>query len=264
MADSLGVRSASFSVSQALGGAWKLLGAVPATVAGISAVLALAEVVSVILAGVDPRALQARIRSGQPYSAELVTPLLLAAARGLTLGVWLRGALLAQMASVVQGEAAALPQSLKRGLAAWPRLLGAQVVAGLLTGLGIMLCCLPGLYAAVTVSLVLPIAYLEPGASVVDGSAELTRGHRWEMLALVLVTFGSIMAVAMTGGVLTRVAISADVPEPVRLTVSFFTTFGVELAACFGVGLSLAAYHGLKNSRARDAARAQPAGQVPG
>ena len=63
--------------------------------------------------------------------------------------------------------------------------------------IGIALCFLPGIYAMVALSLVVPLAVLEKGSAseALLDSNELTKGHRWKILGAGIVIYGFIFGI---------------------------------------------------------------------
>jgi hypothetical protein len=64
-----------------------------------------------------------------------------------------------------------------------------SLISWVLIGLGSLLCIIPGIIIALSLSLVFPIAILERGSpfDVYKGSYELTKGHRWKILGATIV-----------------------------------------------------------------------------
>ena len=80
-------------------------------------------------------------------------------------------------------------ESYRWGFNKLPKLAIAAVVSWVLIGLGTMLCIIPGIVIALSLSLVFPIAILEKGSpfEVYKASHELTKGHRWKILGTTII-----------------------------------------------------------------------------
>ena len=87
-------------------------------------------------------------------------------------------------------------------------LLGAKFVAGLLVGLGLFLLFVPGVLLAVAFTLITPVIMLEDCsvANSRERSRELTKGFRWQILALFLLYYaGYYLAASVIGGLFAAV-----------------------------------------------------------
>ncbi|HYV45117.1 MAG TPA: hypothetical protein VFA20_09670 [Myxococcaceae bacterium] len=188
-ADPLGVLG-PFSVGQTLASGWKLLAAARWTALGAS--------VGMTLASVAFGFITARVLSASPEAMAVSRSAgnLIHSVKALLLGTWIYGALLAQMAAAARGEPISAWRAVARSARAWPRMVWAQFVASFIFLLGLAALVIPGFYAAVALWLVMPAAYLEPGEPALRVSSELTRGRRWEVLALALVARGPILLLA--------------------------------------------------------------------
>jgi hypothetical protein len=243
--DPLGVQG-PFSVGGALASGWKLFGTAPWTVVGVSVAMALAGSATSFLATV----IGGDLRS---TGASRFLPSLVNFAKLLFVGTWLHGALLAQMAAAARGEAITSLQAVGRSARAWPRMFGAQLVAGVLFLLGIALCVLPGLYAAAALWVVLPVAYLEPGRPAAETSGELTRGRRWEVLAVLLVSRAPQLA-ALAFGYVTILLVVRFGEMPLGRRALVMGTFGFAADVgrcaleCFEVSVVLASYLKLRGA----------------
>jgi membrane-anchored glycerophosphoryl diester phosphodiesterase (GDPDase) len=78
-------------------------------------------------------------------------------------------------------------------------MLATRLVVTVFVLLGSMLCVLPGLYVAVRTMLAEPAAVIEGknGMSAPQRSFELTKGRSWEFLAILLIAYGLVYAVAL-------------------------------------------------------------------
>ncbi len=87
------------------------------------------------------------------------------------------------------GVAPGVNESFRWGLTKIGRLAVCVVLSWVLQALGYMLCIIPGIIVSLSLALVYPVAILEKGSpsDVLKRSNELTRGHRWEILAMELV-----------------------------------------------------------------------------
>ena len=99
-------------------------------------------------------------------------------------------ALIYALMQVMQtGVAPGINESYRWGFSKLVRLAIAAAVSWVLIGLGMMLCIIPGIVIAMSLSLVFPIAILEKGSpfDVYKASHELTNGHRWKILGATII-----------------------------------------------------------------------------
>lgn len=103
------------------------------------------------------------------------------------------------------GVAPGINESYRWGFSKLFKLTIAAVISWVLIGLGMMLCFIPGIIIALSLSLVFPIAILEKGSpfDVYKSSWELTKGHRWKILGatlVILILMGLFSVPAEFGG----------------------------------------------------------------
>jgi len=250
-ADVLGIGAKPFSVGHVLVSAWTLARTALPTVVGVSVLMMLSSFAVNRLQLLEP----APGTPGPEGWRAALGPMLIATLRALMLGTFLYGALLAQMAGAAQGEAVSVPAALWRSARAYPRLFWAQLVATVLTVLGALLCVVPGIYAAVVLSVIFCVAYLDPDSPVVATSAELTRGRRWELLALLLITRGVVVGITAISGALVlaleQLGFSRDNAGTMLDVLGLAVDLIQELIEAFDVALMLAAYLSLRSDRER-------------
>ena len=87
------------------------------------------------------------------------------------------------------GVAPGVNESYRWGFSKLGKLAVSAVISWILAGLGFMLCFVPGIIIALSLSLVFPIAILEKGSplAILQSSHELTKGHRWKILGATIV-----------------------------------------------------------------------------
>jgi len=237
--DPLGVLG-PFSIGRALASGWKLFAAARWTALGVSVAMALVGTLTSFLA--------AQVVSADPASLALSrgATTLSASARALLPGTLLYGALLAHMEAAARGEAVSAWQAIARSARAWPRMFWAQFVAAFIFLLGLAALVIPGFYAAVALWLVIPAAYLEPGEPAVRVSSEVTRGRRWEVLALLLAARTPIVLLAGVRFLGVYLLVRSGYPLAQRATAIGALSVALELARCgvesFEHALALAAY----------------------
>ena len=99
-------------------------------------------------------------------------------------------ALIYALMQVMQtGVAPGVNESYRWGFSKLPKLAVCAFISWILIGFGILACIIPGIIVALSLSLVFPIAILEKGSllEVLQGSHELTKGHRWKILGATIV-----------------------------------------------------------------------------
>lgn len=103
------------------------------------------------------------------------------------------------------GQKVTIGQAFSYAFSRFLPLLGASIVVGLLVFVGFLLCCIPGIYFAVTYAFVSQIVVLERlGVSEsLERSSKLVKGYWWRVFGvLLLVQFASGMVNAVIGGAL--------------------------------------------------------------
>lgn len=235
-----------FSIGGTLASGWRLFVA--------ARWMALGVTVGMALAGGAVTSLTVRQAIAHPTSIawSRTFPALISGGKTLVLGTWLYGALLARMTAASRGEALSGFEAIGRSSLAWPRMLWAQLVAGVISLLGVALCVLPAFYAAAALWLVMPAAYLEPGDPAVKTSSALTRGRRWEVLALLMMSRGVQGAILGARVLEARMVFQTHLPIEQRALIVTAFSFGTELFRCalesFEVALVLVAYLKLRQA----------------
>lgn len=94
------------------------------------------------------------------------------------------------------GTPAGIQESYRWGLTKLVKLSICALIAAVLTGLGYMLCIIPGIIVMLSLAVVYPVAVLEKGSvnEIFRRSVDLTRGHRLEIF-LVDILVGLVMVV---------------------------------------------------------------------
>lgn len=100
----------------------------------------------------------------------------------------------------LRGNRASIGDCIKSGLAVLLPVIGVAIVAGLITVVATVLLIIPGIIAFVVLWVAIPAAVVErPGVfASLSRSAELTKGHRWQI-------FGLVLLLAVLGAVVTFV-----------------------------------------------------------
>ena len=110
----------------------------------------------------------------------------------------LQGALIHATVQDMNGAKPALGESLATGLRAFLPLLGVSILFGLSAGLGFMLLIVPGIMIVCAWAVAVPALIADrTGVSGAFGrSATLTRGNRWRIFGLALITY--VVAIVMS------------------------------------------------------------------
>jgi hypothetical protein len=153
------------------------------------------------------------MRAGNPLAWQ---PLLGGLAVGVG-GLILQGTVIYGTVTDLNGKPASLGASLSVGLASFLPLLGLGILMYLAVFCGFILLVVPGFLLLVAWIVAVPAYVAErPGIFAAFGrSAELTRGNRWRIFALLIVYFVAVVIVeALTGvfGNASRIASGAGVP----------------------------------------------------
>jgi hypothetical protein len=126
------------------------------------------------------------------------------------------GAAAFAVVQLFKGEPITLKEALKLGCARETDTMIVSVLAGLAILLGLILLIVPGLFLACVWMVVIPVCALENLKAVASMKRcfELTQGHRWHILALlivgILITLGSALLFAVLLGILLTL-LSVDV-----------------------------------------------------
>lgn len=180
---------------------------------------------------------------------------LVMAVGGMVLSSLLAGAVTYAVVEELAARRAGVGASLRVGLARLLPALGVGLLAGLAILGGSLLLVIPGLMVACAYYVALPVAVIErPGVvASLRRSAELTRGRRWWILALMMVS-GAISGVVVTLvelAVIDRIGAGFDaivVADDWFLYVSIQVANWV-LSGALGAVLGATAYVGLRNTR---------------
>lgn len=115
--------------------------------------------------------------------------------------------------SDLNGHRASVGDCLSTGARFILPVIGLSIVSGLGIVLGILFFVIPGVYMAVCWSVIIPVVVVEARGfrAAFERSADLTRGHRWAVLGLMLVYLLALMTAlfafgALAGGVLGAIA----------------------------------------------------------
>jgi hypothetical protein len=116
----------------------------------------------------------------------------------------LYGSLMFLTVRYLDGEPASLRECLAAGKRKWGSLLGLMIVTGLVTGVGLVLLIVPGIYLALRWAVAGPSKVLT-GRGISDAmehSTRLTEGRRWAMLLVYVVVYAVALVLAMGLGLL--------------------------------------------------------------
>jgi hypothetical protein len=237
------VRAQPFEVGRALASAWTLTRAAGPTAIGVSLMMVLTSRAVGILMDSSLAGENTRLRS------------FVAIAHSLMMGTYLHGVLIAQMAGAAMGDPISVPTAIGRSARAYGRMFWAKLASLGAILLGSLACGVPGLIVAVAFWLVLPAAYLQTDRPATQVSADLTRGRRWTVLVLLLLS----RAVAVGAGVVPLVAtrwLAESMLEPGMETALEVVSAGLdlvrELGESFTMAIMLGAYLSLRYAADRE------------
>jgi hypothetical protein len=99
----------------------------------------------------------------------------------------------------LRGQAVSIGECLSRGLSLILPVIGVAILVGLITGIGYVLFVVPGVIAAVMLWVAIPVAVVErPGVvASLKRSADLTKGHRWTILGILIVIGIVLIVISM-------------------------------------------------------------------
>jgi MFS family permease len=133
----------------------------------------------------------------------------------------------------LRGQRASFGDCLSRGLSALPRVVFAAILASIAVAIGSMLLLIPGIILLIMWWVLVPAIVVE-GANVGAGfgrSRELTRGHRWGILGILILVAVAQWVVSFLIG-LVALALGGTVVEIVNLALMLvFTAFACVLSA---------------------------------
>lgn len=115
----------------------------------------------------------------------------------------LQGTIIYGTVTDMNGRRAALADSLSIGLSSFLPLLGIGILFGLAVGIGLVLLIVPGIMLAVAWCVAVPAYVVEqpPLLEVFGRSAQLTRGNRWRIFALLILYFVALIIVEAVFGI---------------------------------------------------------------
>jgi hypothetical protein len=127
---------------------------------------------------------------------------LIASLAQLVLGNVLAGILVFGVFQRLAGESVDLGACVSQALRRLPLILGVAMAYGLLVGVGFLCLVVPGIWLAVLLALVLPVAVVEGGfGNAFRRSAELTSGYRWSILGALVLGYMIVFAISFVGGI---------------------------------------------------------------
>jgi hypothetical protein len=128
---------------------------------------------------------------------------------------WLQGTLVEAVRDVRDGRAdVPLGELFRRTQPRLPALIAAGLIAGIAVGIGLILFIIPGLFLLTHWFLIAPVIVLE-GRSAGESfgrSWELVRGHAWQALGLILLTFVLVILAAIVIGIVAAILL-APLPD---------------------------------------------------
>lgn len=117
--------------------------------------------------------------------------------------VVVHGAILHITLESLQGRSATLRESLRAMRPRYFALVFTMFLVGIITGIGIFLCIVPGFIALTFLAIALPVCFRENLGPIdsLQRSIELTEGHRWTIFViylLITVGFGTLMCCVLS------------------------------------------------------------------
>ena len=160
-----------------------------------------------------------------------------AGARGFRIGLMVEGAFgplvvaatLSALARIARGEPASYAQAMRHGLAMWPRLFIARLVASALVLAGLIALVVPGVLALVRLSFVDAVVVLDgaPLGAALRASNALTVGRRlaifWTGGFLFVVVFSVAMTLSALAGAADHFVVQVLVDCVIAVTQTVFT-----------------------------------------
>jgi hypothetical protein len=160
-----------------------------------------------------------------------------AGARGFRMGLMVEGAFgplvvaatLSALARITRGEPASYAQAMRHGLAMWPRLFLARLVASAVVLAGLIALVVPGVLALVRLSFVDAVVVLDgaPLGVALRASNALTAGRRlaifWTGGLLFVVVFSAAMTLSGLAGAADHFVVQVLVDCVIAVTQTVFT-----------------------------------------
>jgi uncharacterized membrane protein len=143
----------------------------------------------------------------------------------------------------LRGRQVNAAESFRRGVARLFPAIIASILVGLMTGIGLLLCVVPGLIALTAMAVVLPACVVERLGPIesMSRSADLTSGHRWPILA---VGFAWILIVFLVSMII-QAAMPGESALPTQLATWAWEVISASFAAVYAAIL----YHDLRAVR---------------
>ena len=195
------VAAAGLNIVSILGRAWSTLWRKPAVFLGLGLLVQLPYVLPDVFA---PDAFAPD--DFTPDDASPYNPIVQfsAAMSSLILSMLVQGAIVYAVYQSLTGRPVTFAESFSRGLARLGGLILTAILAGLGIAFGCLLLLIPGIILMCAWEVALPACIVEklgPRDSL-RRSAELTRGYRWTIFALLLIVFGLTLVIAIAVNVL--------------------------------------------------------------
>lgn len=150
-------------------------------------------------------------------------------------------------------ETGARPDALsafRASLVQLPWLILANILVALATMVGFVLLIVPGIIIALALSVALPACVVERvgPAQALNRSWELTRGQRWRLFGLFIVTSILVAIPGMAAGMFASIGTAAD-PSATLVVTMIFNSVATSLGAVFRGVVSGCAYTQLRMNR---------------
>lgn len=157
----------------------------------------------------------------------------------------------------LRGTRSSMAECFRRGLPLVLPVIGVSIVAYLIVMLGMIALIIPGLIAAIMLSVVIPVTVVErPGIFASIGrSKELTKGYRWRIFGVFLLIYLGIFAVNYAAYTIFGLIANVDVtlasvePENWVLGTLFLNAFIGPLTIAFYSVMIAVVYHDLRISK---------------
>lgn len=134
-------------------------------------------------------------------------------------------------------------ESLRQGIGRLFPVIIASLLTGLLVGVGVLLCLIPGLIALTAMAVVVPACVVERMGPIesMSRSADLTSGHRWPILAVGVAWLLTVFIISLS----IRAAMPSDQALPAQLLNWVWQVLQGSFAAVYAAIL----YHDLRAVR---------------
>lgn len=148
----------------------------------------------------------------------------------------------------LRGNKVSVGECFSQGLARMFPVLGVAIVATIIMGIGLVILIVPGIIAIIMLWVAIPVAVVERrGLGSLSRSAQLTKGHRWQLFGLFLILLLIVFGVSFGFGALSAgIMIAGELSDAAFAGLLATQWLAGAVIAIFMAVLYAVSYHDLR------------------